>query len=159
MVDAVSPDVRSRVMASIKSQDTKPELAVRRALHALGLRYRLHVRSLPGRPDLVFPKWGAVLFVHGCFWHGHSCYLYRPPSSREAYWGPKIAQNVERDARNVQALTVLGWRVGVVWECALRFGGPGLPAVALELQRWIEGSAQSIEIRGPAERPAKSKKR
>lgn len=146
------------MMAGIRARDTKPELAVRRALHALGFRYRLHVRDLPGKPDLVFAKRGAVLFVHGCFWHGHACYLYRPPSSRGAYWGPKIARNRQRDAEHAEALARLGWRVGVVWECALRPGGAGVSSVAQSLGDWLEGSAPSVEIRGPMERPTKAER-
>lgn len=107
-------------MAAIRSSDTKPELLIRRSLHRLGYRYRLHVRSLPGNPDLVFPKFRAVLFVHGCFWHGHDCTLFRLPQTREAFWKAKIGGNADRDARSEAALQGDGWRTGTIWECALK---------------------------------------
>lgn len=120
MADIVSKGVRSRMMAGIRSKDTKPELTVRRGLHALGFRFRLHDKALPGRPDLVFPKYRAVIQIHGCYWHGHECAVGHLPADGGAYWGPKIAGNRERDARNEAALDALGWRQLTVWECALR---------------------------------------
>ena len=110
-------------MAAIRGSDTKPELLIRRGLHRLGFRYRLHVRGLPGNPDLVFPKFRAVLFVHGCFWHGHDCPLFRLPQTREAFWKAKIGGNVDRDSRSEAALQADNWRIGIIWECALK--GPG----------------------------------
>lgn len=111
-------------MASVTSKDTKPELAVRRALHAAGLRYRLHRRDLPGCPDLVFPSRRLALFVHGCFWHQHDdpyCPVKRQAGGRNlSYWTGKLARNVERDRRHVQALREAGWRVWVMWECETR---------------------------------------
>lgn len=107
-------------MAGIGPANTKPEMMIRRGLHALGWRYRLHVRDLPGRPDLVFPARRAVIFVHGCFWHGHDCALFRWPSTREDFWRTKISGNVARDARTRQRLLEMNWRVLDVWECTLR---------------------------------------
>jgi DNA mismatch endonuclease (patch repair protein) len=104
-------------MALIRSKDTKPELIVRSQLHRAGLRYVLHDRRLPGRPDLVFPRHGAVVFVHGCFWHGHSCGIYKPPKSNSAFWRHKIEANRRRDERNKRLLRIAGWRVYVVREC------------------------------------------
>jgi DNA mismatch endonuclease (patch repair protein) len=116
--DVFSPEKRSAVMRAVKSSDTKPEIAVRKALHALGYRYRLNVKTLPGKPDLVFPKHRAVIFVHGCFWHGHSCKRgKRVPKTNTAYWTEKIARNKARDKKNTAALKKLGWRVITVWEC------------------------------------------
>lgn len=113
---------RSEQMSRVRSKDTKPELLVRRGLHARGYRFRLHSRDLPGTPDIVLRRFGAVLEVRGCFWHGHeNC--GRQPKSRQDFWGPKITRNRERDEENVQALSDLGWRVLVVWECATV--GPG----------------------------------
>lgn len=120
------PDVfsrlkRSEVMRRIKSKDTKPELLVRRSLHKLGYRYRLHVRELPGKPDIVLPKHRAVIQVRGCFWHQHNdpaCSDSRVPGSRKSYWEPKLKATVDRDRRNDDALRQQGWRVVVVWECA-----------------------------------------
>lgn len=121
MTDTLTPAQRSERMARVRSSNTKPELVVRRLLHSLGYRYRLHRRDLPGTPDLVFPSRRAVLFVHGCFWHRHgSCTLARLPKSRVDFWAPKLQANKERDARKIEALRAAGWRVGVVWECQLR---------------------------------------
>jgi DNA mismatch endonuclease (patch repair protein) len=118
MTDVLSAEQRRRNMAAIRGTDTKPELRVRRALHAAGLRYRLHVRGLPGTPDLVFPSRRVVLFVHGCFWHQHPlCHNAKMPASRPEFWGPKLVANVERDRRQQRALKRLGWRVIVIWEC------------------------------------------
>jgi DNA mismatch endonuclease (patch repair protein) len=120
MADVVDAATRSRMMAGIRGTDTKPELALRRGLHRRGFRYRLHARDLPGRPDMVFPRWRAALFVHGCFWHGHGCALFKWPKSNEAFWRTKIEGNRARDARKTDALKAAGWRVGAVWECVLR---------------------------------------
>ena len=114
---AVDP-ARSARMALIKGRDTKPELRVRKALHAHGLRFRLHDRRLPGAPDIVFPSRRLVLFVHGCFWHQHPCCpRARMPKSRQDFWGPKLTGNVARDARNIAELEAMGWAVRVIWEC------------------------------------------
>lgn len=109
-------------MAAIKGKDTGPEMLVRRMLHRGGYRYRLHRRDLPGRPDIVFPGRRAVVFVHGCFWHQHKAKecRARPPKSNLDYWLPKLQRNVERDAKNMEALAAAGWRVLVVWECEVR---------------------------------------
>lgn len=120
MVDHVTPAVRSRIMASVNTKNTKPEMAIRRALHALGFRYRLHRRDLPGSPDIVFPSRRKVVLVHGCYWHGHDCRYGKLPKTRLDYWEPKIAANRERDARNIRELESLGWRTHVVWQCEVR---------------------------------------
>jgi DNA mismatch endonuclease (patch repair protein) len=120
MADKLSAAGRSRNMASIRSKDMKPEMAVRKATHALGFRFRLHRKDLPGKPDLVLPKYRAAIFVHGCFWHQHSepkCLDGRAPKSNQSYWGPKLARNLERDAASRAALEAQGWRVLVIWEC------------------------------------------
>jgi DNA mismatch endonuclease (patch repair protein) len=107
-------------MSRVRGRDTKPEMLIRRGLHARGFRYRLHVRELPGRPDLVFPAHHAVIFVHGCFWHGHECPLFHLPATRAEFWATKIAGNRQRDALAEAALESTGWRRLTVWECALR---------------------------------------
>jgi DNA mismatch endonuclease (patch repair protein) len=104
-------------MAAVKSKDTKPELVVRKLVHALGYRYRLHVKSLPGSPDLVFPRLRKIINVHGCFWHLHGCTRCRIPSSRRDYWLAKLQRNSLRDKRNARKLRRLGWRLLNVWEC------------------------------------------
>lgn len=119
MADIVSPEVRSRMMAGIRGKNTKTELIVRRALHARGFRYRLHRRDMPGKPDLVFPKFRAVILVHGCFWHGHDCHLFRWPGSRVEFWKRKLSANIERDRRVRKQLADEGWRICEIWECAL----------------------------------------
>lgn len=120
MADIVDPARRSRMMAGIKGRDTTPERLVRSFLHKAGLRYRLQVKGLPGRPDIVLPRWGAVVLVHGCFWHRHAnCSKAATPAGNSAFWQRKFSDNVARDARNVAALRRLGWRVYVVWECRL----------------------------------------
>ena len=112
---------RSRIMRAVKDRDTRPEMIVRRLLHSLGYRYRLHRKDLPGKPDLVFPGLRKVLFVHGCFWHGHDCRRgARIPKTHEAYWREKIARNIARDAKNESSLQSDGWAVFAVWECELK---------------------------------------
>lgn len=121
MADVVDSAARSRMMASIRGKDTKPEVRLRSGLHQMGLRFRLHRRDLPGSPDLVFAKYRAVLFVHGCFWHRHdSCRFAYTPSSNCQKWAEKFAGNVERDRRQITLLRQAGWRVFVIWECVLR---------------------------------------
>lgn len=118
MVDIVDKAVRSRMMSGIRGKDTKPEMQVRRFLHAAGFRYRLHVKDLPGRPDIVLPKYRAVIQVHGCFWHRHpGCRLAATPASNVEMWAAKFARNVERDKEVECQLTEMGWRVLTVWEC------------------------------------------
>jgi len=113
--------VRSKIMRSVKRENTKPEIKVRQLLHSLGYRFRLHRKDLPGSPDIALPKYKTVIFVHGCFWHRHAgCKLASTPKSREAFWGAKFNANVERDARNYADLTSMGWNVIVVWQCELR---------------------------------------
>jgi DNA mismatch endonuclease (patch repair protein) len=120
MIDIVDSATRSRMMSGIKGKNTKPELQVRKYLHSRGLRFRLHVKDLPGKPDLVFPKYKAVVFVHGCFWHQHAgCKYATTPSTRVSFWTNKLSENVARDSYQIAALQGLGWRVFVVWECEL----------------------------------------
>jgi DNA mismatch endonuclease, patch repair protein len=118
MVDRLSPQDRSRNMARIRGRDTGPEIRVRRALHAAGLRFRLHCRDLPGKPDIVLPRWRTAVFVHGCFWHRHpGCPNASVPKTRVAFWDAKFAATVSRDARNIGSLRAMGWNVIIIWEC------------------------------------------
>ena len=120
MTDVHSPERRSNNMRAIRSKNTAPEIQIRKLLFTLGFRYRLHVRGMPGKPDLVLAKHRIVVFVHGCFWHGHGCYLFRLPQTRPEFWKTKIEQNRLRDVRDVDALVKAGWRVITVWECAVK---------------------------------------
>ena len=139
MPDIVDQATRSRMMAGIGGRNTRPELALRRALHARGLRYRLHDRKLPGTPDLVFRQFGAVCFVHGCFWHRHAgCPYTTTPTTRTEFWQAKFHTNTERDRRNRDHLLQAGWRVAVVWECVLRKGAE--PEIMLKLEQWLRGT-------------------
>jgi len=120
MADVLNPAQRRLNMSRIRGRDTKPEMIVRRGLHALGLRYRLHDKNLPGKPDLVFPAHRTVIFVHGCFWHGHTCPMFKWPATRHEFWRTKIMTNRERDRISIERLRTAKWRVLVVWECSLR---------------------------------------
>lgn len=137
-------------MSGIRGKDTKPELILRRGLHGRGFRFRLHGRLLPGRPDMVFPRRHAVLFAHGCFWHGHDdCPLFRLPRTRQDFWQAKIDANRTRDASAHAMLLAAGWRVATVWECALR-GRSALPFQDIldTLAGWLQSPAPEIEIWG-----------
>jgi DNA mismatch endonuclease (patch repair protein) len=120
MVDVLTSEQRRYNMRRIKGRNTKPELLIRRALHAEGFRYRLHQRDLAGRPDIVLPKYHTVIFVHGCFWHGHDCLLVKQVDTRAEFWESKLSGNVARDLDVISALQTDGWKIAVVWECALR---------------------------------------
>lgn len=146
MVDFLTPAQRSRRMSLIRQRDTAPELVFRRAMHSLGFRFRLHVSSLPGKPDLVFPKYKTVVFVHGCFWHRHvHCKIATVPKSNTEFWTQKFNANVLRDARNTATLLALGWRVLVVWECQLN-------------TRQIEETVQSIATQLKMHPPSSAQK-
>lgn len=130
-MDTLSPERRSALMKRVRRSDTKPEVTLRKELHRLGFRYVIGDKRLPGTPDLVFPKYKAAVFVHGCFWHGHGCRQGRSPSSNVEYWKPKIAANRARDDRKEQLLKEQGWRVFTVWECELK--SASLQAVVSQL--------------------------
>ncbi|WP_187430931.1 Very short patch repair protein [Roseobacter fucihabitans] len=149
MADVHDQATRSRNMAAIRGADTKPEMIIRRGLHARGFRFRLHDRKLPGRPDLVLPKYGAVILVNGCFWHGHDCALFRWPKTREEFWREKIGGNIERDRKNRAALKSCDRRVAVIWECALK-GKLRRDAgdIIDELTFWLSSGETELEIRG-----------
>ncbi|KRG75785.1 hypothetical protein ABB30_11115 [Stenotrophomonas ginsengisoli] len=137
---------RSRMMRGIRGSNTQPELQVRTALHARGFRYRLNAKDLPGRPDIVLPKWKTVIFVHGCFWHAHQgCRYFRIPATRTEFWEQKLAANAARDARQIEQLLAMGWRVLAVWECALK----NKNATALEkVVAFVEGNESFSQLAG-----------
>lgn len=147
MVDTFTKEARSQIMARIRSKNTKPELQLRKALFALGLRYRLHSAQLPGCPDLVFQKYKTVVFVHGCFWHWHGCKRSRIPETNTDYWRKKIARNQARDREHVKALGALGWRVLIVWECTLK--AHILDTSSSEAANWIRFGTQKVKIITP----------
>jgi DNA mismatch endonuclease (patch repair protein) len=120
-MDTLSPEKRSRLMGLVRGKDTNPEIVVRRVVYALGFRYRLHGKNLPGRPDIVFAGRRSVIFVNGCFWHQHNaCKRAKRPETRAEYWSAKLDRNIERDRRNLLQLKRMGWRVLTIWECQLR---------------------------------------
>lgn len=145
MIDA---ETRSRIMSSIKSSNTGIERMVRKGLFSLGYRYRIHGKGLPGRPDIVLPKYNAIIFVHGCYWHGHDCGIFRMPRTNSAFWERKIARNQERDILNTITLQLAGWRVAVVWECAVVGVKGDANAVVKQLSSWLLRGDDWLEIRG-----------
>lgn len=144
-MDRVDAKTRSRIMASVGRTDTGPELRLRRALHQIGLRFRLNDHALPGSPDLVLKRHETAIFVHGCFWHRHGCPRTTTPKTRRAFWLGKFEANVARDARKVRALKAKGWRVLTVWECALR-NEVAAAAAAQTVAAWLDGSARSGRV-------------
>jgi DNA mismatch endonuclease, patch repair protein len=145
-MDTVPCSVRSRIMASVGTRNTGPELFLRKALHRLGFRFRLHARDLPGSPDIILPKFKVAIFVHGCFWHAHGCRLSTIPSTREIFWRAKFDANLARDQRNVEGLLKNGWRVITVWQCALKSSEKAAPAAAAKIAKWLPGRGKRLQI-------------
>lgn len=149
MADVHTKEVRSKNMGAIRNRDTQPELKVRRLLHGLGFRFRLHRRDLPGTPDLVLQKYRTVIYVHGCFFHGHDCHLFKLPVTRRVFWSEKIYANVVRDHKSVSRIRELGWRVIIVWECALKGKHKlDLQELAGALNQFLHGKLDYREISG-----------
>lgn len=145
-MDVHSPEQRSFNMSRIRGKDTCPEIMVRRWLWANGYRYRLHRKDLPGKPDIVLPKYQAVIFVHGCFWHRHGCSLTTTPVSRRDFWLAKFEENVGRDKRNIKSLLEQFWRVMVVWECSL-IGKKAAPEqVAEQIVDFLNSETRFVEV-------------
>lgn len=152
MVDVVDKATRSRMMSGIRAKDTRPEMFLRKGLHALGFRFRLHVKDIPGKPDIVLPKFRALIVVHGCFWHGHGCRYFKLPATRREFWQAKIDGNRARDERDCSDQQACGWRVLTVWECAIRASArktPSLDCMALVAQ-WLnsEMTVATIDEQG-----------
>lgn len=149
MVDVVGKATRSRMMSGIRAKNTNPELLVRSMLHRNGFRFRLHCDDLPGKPDLVLPRYGAAVFVHGCFWHCHRCHMFKWPKSNSPFWRKKIASNRNRDKRCVTELLAMGWRVLTVWECALRGrNAKDSGRLVKQAASWIRSNRSRLEISG-----------
>jgi DNA mismatch endonuclease (patch repair protein) len=149
MADVVDRKTRSRMMSGIRGKNTRPELLIRKGLHARGFRFRLHDKRLPGKPDLVLPKYSAVIFVHGCFWHGHDCHLFKWPKSRREFWRKKITRNKAKDAESCVSLKKEGWYILTIWECALkgRTRRP-LDQVLDETADWLLHGTRDRQIKG-----------
>jgi len=145
VADVVDKTTRSRMMAGIRGKNTKPEKALRAALHSEGFRFRVHGAKLPGKPDIVLPMYKAVIFVHGCFWHRHpKCWWNTNPASNVEFWTTKFGETIERDARNITALREIGWRVAVVWECSLRL--ETIERVTSTLAQWLKGNEAMLNL-------------
>lgn len=148
-MDVVNKLKRSSMMAGIQGKNTLGEIIIRKGLHKLGFRYQLHRKDLPGKPDMVFPKHRAVIFVNGCFWHAHECHLFKWPSTRIEFWKEKITKNKARDERNTQACIAMGWKVLVIWECALKGKTRrNFHEVVHTAANWLLYDSQSAEIKG-----------
>lgn len=147
MVDIVDSATRSRMMSNIKAINTKPELMIRSLLHAKGFRFRIHRKDLPGKPDIVLPKYKAIIFIHGCFWHGHeNCRLFKLPGSRTEFWQNKISKNQINDTRALELLIASGWRVCTIWECATRKSKKDPESLSEILTKWLHSNELLLEI-------------
>jgi DNA mismatch endonuclease (patch repair protein) len=147
MADIVDVATRSRMMSGIRAINTKPEVRVRQLLHRRGFRFRTHVSGLAGKPDIVLARFRALVFVHGCFWHGHGCALFKWPKSRPEFWAQKITGNRLNDEKAVASLRDAGWRIATVWECALKGTSRLAPdAIGNALAEWLRGDETEIEI-------------
>lgn len=147
MADIVDEATRSKMMSGIRGKNTKPEILIRQSLHKLGFRYRLHDRTLPGTPDMVFPKFQAVIFVHGCFWHAHNCRLFKLPSTRPRFWIEKLNGNRERDQKQLIELHARGWRTLVIWECATkRFASMPMDRAVECIANWLRQESKSAVL-------------
>ena len=149
MTDVVDGKTRSRMMSGIRGKNTKPEITVRSLLHRHGFRFRIHVDSLPGKPDIVMKRHRAAIFVHGCFWHAHHCHLFKMPFTRTEFWKAKIEGNRNRDKDNIKALKESGWRVLTIWECSLK-GRARIEEHELlgKIRAWLSGETLEYEIKG-----------
>lgn len=146
MADVHSPEVRSKNMRAIRSADTKPELLVRKALYAAGFRYRLHKSELPGKPDIVLAKYRTVIFIHGCFWHGHDCKYFKIPKTRPDFWLAKIQANQLRDQAAVSQLNQSGWHVIEVWECTTRPSGLGVNEIVQKIVTCLRKRNKATDV-------------
>lgn len=147
MVDVVDRQTRSRMMSGIRGKNTKPEIVIRKALHAGGFRFRLHRKGLPGSPDIVLPKYRAVILINGCFWHGHDCCLFKWPKTRPDFWREKIEGNIARDLRNQAELKKLGWRLCILWECEVKGAGEvRRTEVTTRIMDWLCSESDEVHI-------------
>jgi DNA mismatch endonuclease (patch repair protein) len=153
VTDVVTPETRSRMMSGIRGKNTKPELRVRKALHARGFRFRLHLKDLPGKPDIVLPKYKAIILINGCFWHMHDCHLFKWPSTRPNFWREKISGNKIKDGDNLNLLRYRGWRILTIWECAIKGKGKlNFDDLIKQIINWIIEGPPLKEIQGRDEK-------
>lgn len=134
------------MMSGIQGKNTKPEIIIRSMLHKKGFRYRIHSQKLPGKPDIVLRRYQAVIFVHGCFWHGHNCYLFKWPKTRPEFWQKKIKGNVENDNSVIRKIETLGWRICIVWECSVKGAGKDLVGISEKIEKWLNSKSSFMEI-------------
>lgn len=145
MVDVVDQATRSRMMSGIRGRNTKPEKLVRSLLHRRGFRFRICVKDLPGKPDVVLPRYRCVIFVNGCFWHGHNCALFKLPGTRTEFWKHKIEKNKENDQKSVAELIEEGWRVCIIWECSIRANRKNMSPIIDLVTNWLRVGGQFLE--------------
>jgi DNA mismatch endonuclease (patch repair protein) len=148
MVDIVNKSTRRKMMSGIKGKNTKPELLVRSSLHHRGFRFRIHDNKVPGKPDLVLKKYNTVIFVHGCFWHKHNCHLFKWPKTNQEFWRNKIERNWLNDQKVVDELLSSGWRVCIIWECALKGKYSDLNTAINYVTDWLENNDEMLEVFG-----------
>ena len=146
MTDVVNAETRRRMMSGIRGKDTRPELLIRSCLHRMGFRFRVHNRKLAGKPDIVLKKYQAVIFIHGCFWHRHECYFFKWPKTRPEYWKNKINGNVHNDQKVVKTLSESGWRICIVWECAIKGAKKDINSVVDAISEWLTSDKAMLEI-------------
>lgn len=147
MVDKVSTEQRSKNMSRIRGRNTRLELVIRKGLHGRGFRYRLHAPTLPGKPDMMFPKSKTVIFINGCFWHGHDCALFREPKTNVEFWRQKISKNRENDRKNIKSLQASGWRVLTIWECSIRNNKKNIDKIIDDIVAWLNSVEKIGNIR------------
>ncbi len=152
MTDIVDKETRSRMMSGIRGKNTKPEILIRKGLHARGFRYKLYSTKLPGKPDVMLPKYKALILINGCFWHAHNCHLFKYPSTRKEFWEAKILSNTRRDKENLKYYWDAGWKTMIIWECALK----GKTRLSLEsildlTEHWIKYEKSNCNIHGKTE--------
>jgi DNA mismatch endonuclease, patch repair protein len=148
MTDIVNTKTRSRMMSGIRGRNTRPEMLISRLLREQGFQFHLHAAGLRGKPDIVLPHYQAVIFVHGCFWHGHDCSLFRLPGTRPEFWRKKISSNRSNDAKVMKILQREGWRICIVWECAIRGAKKDINRVACHLREWLQSGKPFMEEKG-----------
>lgn len=149
MTDVVNKSTRSRMMSGIQGKNTKPEVLVRSALHRRGFRFRVHYAKLPGKPDIALPRYRALILVHGCFWHGHDCHLFKWPQTNREFWREKIESNIRRDEKRLVEYSCAGWRSLIIWECAVKRSKSRLsPEFIEKIESWIHRGDTDLEFRG-----------